>query len=271
MIFKKLVTFFKRETNKTIDKTGLINKNSIVIKKYALEPVLVMSIASINKKISEITTENSDIISARYEDKLIKIEHIDPASPFKFHLIDVKFNEIYKSQAEFFVEYSPYAEDALLRIISDRREEYIIDLFTSWIDLVRKVHTTNLIPEDAIFSKSKQEIYDDFKIIDEDAGTTPFSIEQQLLLDRYLEHITEKVKSSNDNSPNSKEFVRDISELRNSLGKLSKREIIEKLSSNFAKLRAHSVKLFGEVYSVAKKESIKKGIYALIEIGKDLI
>ncbi len=83
--------------------------------------------------------------------------------------------------------------------------------------------------------KYQEEFYTEFEIVDEDANTSPFSVDQQLFLDQYLAYLETKLISQADDNVEVAEIITDVKLLREDLGKATKKNISKRFGVIFCK------------------------------------
>jgi len=220
-------------------------------------PVLALqALNRLNVQLWKIAESRQELIERTFNsDKLACYSDIDVSSTFKFELKKVA---LAKETPVFTIELSPSSNISNDIVNVTTNEKAVLHQFESWIGWLSVYDRTNLTPEEEFFKKYKEEFYTEFEIIDDDSETDSFELKQQLFIDQYLEHMEIKLLPISKEDIEIKEIVEDIKDLRKNLGKESKKKVIRKLSSVFAKLRKSSVKLLGEFYSEAKKELFKR-------------
>ena len=132
-----------------------------------------------------------------------------------------------------------------------------MERFNAWVSLIKRYE--NLDFEDPILKKYDSEIFEYFKILEDDADIDPFNIEQQVLLLRYLEKI-EKIIEKEKIEIDGLNFL--IEESKLSVTKESKNLVMRRISKILAKTRKSSLQLFKDFLEVFKKEMLKEAIWA---------
>lgn len=143
--------------------------------------------------------------------------------------------------------------------------------FDAWLKLLNEYETVNSFFDDPITKSFKDEFYAELEIIDDDADTNPFNTKQILLLDSYLETVENKLSefTNETNSQDIQEIKEEILLLRENLTKKSKKWIVSKLTTIWAKIAKQGTKFIKEFLSESKKELIKQGIKGLIDYVKE--
>ena len=226
--------------------------------KKDLPVTALQALNRLNVQLEKIAQSQEDLVERTFNDSnLVCYSDIDANSTFKFELKNI---ELSKETPIFTVELSPSSN--ISNDLKDFRtgEKQILQQFSNCIGRLGVYERTNLTSEEEFFRKYKEEFYTEFEIIDEDAETTTFELKQQLFLDQYLEHMENKLLPAAKDDIEIQAVVSDVQELRQNLGKETKKKVIKRFSSIFAKLRKSSVKLLGEFYTEAKKELFKRMI-----------
>lgn len=226
--------------------------------KKDLPVAALQALNRLNVQLEKIAQSQEDLVEKTFnESNLVCYSDIDANSTFKFELKNV---ELSQETPIFTVELSP--SSYINNDLKDSRtvEKQILQQFSNWIGWLGVYERTDLTPEEEFFRKYKEEFYTDFEIIDEDAETTTFELKQQLFLDQYFEYMENKLLPVAKGDIEIQAVVSDVQELRQNLGKETKKKVIKRFSSILAKLRKSSVKLLGEFYTEAKKELFKRMI-----------
>jgi L-rhamnose mutarotase len=245
--------------------------------KYPLR--LLQGVEELLKTFKKLEEENNDIIESvvfKHENKtgllgsLIQKDKKSDEYIFKFIPKDKSLNFYFiisdpKLDAEnkpmfLFTEF-PYS-DRNLRVYRMHNIITVIKRhFDNWITLLKKYISVNLTQENIFIEKYTQEFYEEFEIIDKDAGTNPFKNEQQIFIYKLLSYIESELKKSGDKDPKVQEIIADVKILQSNIQNLTKKEVVKKLSKIFAKIKQNGLKLFLDIIDVAKKEVIKKALY----------
>ncbi len=158
----------------------------------------------------------------------------------------------------FYVEFLPFDSRTFKKKTYNLELLGVQNCFTKWLGLINEYANLTFDEEEEFIKMSEAEFYADFEIIDEDAETTPFSNNQQILLYQYLEHICKELISKNIDSPELAEIISDTENLKNQLPLLTKKAAVNKIANIYARLKKYSFKLFLEIIDLGKKEIIKR-------------
>ncbi|PKP30415.1 MAG: hypothetical protein CVT99_13915 [Bacteroidetes bacterium HGW-Bacteroidetes-16] len=179
-----------------------------------------------------------------------------------------------KSEFHFTIEQAKY-ENKLLLVLVDRepRNKEIVASYRTWIDattlennfndwvgLINRYNNIKSIYDDPIEKKYQDEFYADFEIIEEDADVYSFNLAQQIWIDNYLDKIILTIdKFDIKNEISDLQEIKESSQvLRDDLTRLSKKQIIQKLSKIWAKARKHGLIILKEIYIEFRNELIKQ-------------
>ncbi|MFA7379916.1 MAG: hypothetical protein WC150_05605 [Bacteroidia bacterium] len=143
--------------------------------------------------------------------------------------------------------------------------------FEAWSNLLNEYESVNSFFDDPITKSFKEEFYAEFEIIDEEAESKPLKTNQILLLDKYLEAIGNRLSEfeTENNTKDIKEIKQDIIVLRDHITNKSKKWVVTKLTSIWAKIAKQGTKFIKEFLSESKKEIIKQGVKGLIDTLKE--
>jgi hypothetical protein len=138
----------------------------------------------------------------------------------------------------------------------------VISHFNQWIDILTRYNSVSLTLEDKLLVDYQEEFFIDFKIIDDEADTKPFSIKQQAIFDKLIIEMIKELSEHKDLELD--EIVSDLEELGKTHQLLVKNGVMKKFSLILAKIRKKSISLMMHVYDVLE---LKPGF---IGIGVDI-
>ncbi len=183
---------------------------------------------------------------------------IDNEANSKF-FFQVDNPQLINGNAMFDVEFAPQNNVSIAPYKSQVSADGVKGNFNAWLNYISEYNSISLLPEDEILKTYEDEFMADFEIIDNNAEHEPFSLEQQLLLDKYLEFLETTLEDHH-----SEEGIAIILDETRSLRKLNtrltKKAFIRSLSKILSKMRRYGLPLIKEVYSEVKKELIKRAI-----------
>lgn len=119
----------------------------------------------------------------------------------------------------------------------------LTEVLNAWFELVRRYSTQSVLDDPRLWGYEK-EFHDEYTLADEDADTATFSYEQQLLLDRYLEVVSQGVEGMRDenNSAFVDELKKEVDDARDALTKETKNSIMRRLGRLWARSRLAGLK-----------------------------
>ena len=240
------------------------------MKKTDLSVKLLQSLNTVNLQLKKICEETNGLITYTFsEDKLICFKYKDYDSKFKFEIVDLNLSP--NSTPVFKIAHIPASSTSVAALRSEKNNKDILNFFQTWIGWIKVYEKSDLTDEDKILKQYEEEFYTEFEILDEDANTTPYSLDQQLQIDQYLEKVQLKLEQSNLTDEIKKEITTDVAELRADLGRSTKTTVVKKMSSIFAKIRKASVSVLKDFYDIGKKEVYKRMLSGGIEEAGQLI
>jgi hypothetical protein len=174
---------------------------------------------------------------------------------FNFDLISVELSN--SKSIIYTYEMNPWAETVNKKHSGKATSTQIIERFGDWVSLVKRYE--NLDFEDPILHDYETEIFEYLKILDTDADTEPFKIEQQVALVKYLDKIHKIAKKE---TPSNEDLIYSIEEAKILVTKEPKNKVMRRVSKILAKSRKSSMKLFKDFVDVLKKEIIKEALWS---------
>jgi hypothetical protein len=145
--------------------------------------------------------------------------------------------------------------------------------FDKWVKLIREINETQSVHDD-IYSKYYSDFYfNEFKIVDNDADTSPFNPIQQDLLELYFDSLSNAIESSTGQLGDiiKTELISEIKEIKLALNTSTKTKVMKGITKVFGKLYTTSKPFAKEVITEAKKRLIKKLFDLGIEYGPKIL
>lgn len=149
----------------------------------------------------------------------------------------------------------------------------VIKQFEAWVKLIRDIHETPSVHDDN-FTKHYSDFYfNEFKIVDEDANTSPFNPDQQDLIELYLDSLKKAIENSSEQvaETTKAELISDIKQIKSSLLTTTKTKVMKGITKVFGKLFKESKDFAKEIVAEARKNLIKKLIGLGIEYGPKIL
>lgn len=203
-------------------------------------------LSSKSEYISESFLNNENEIMSR-------LEPINKNFDFYFNIVNFKFDEkgtllfyldVYPEKPNILSSYKGYGTYNVLRL-----------LYSVWSENIVKYHLIKF--EDKIYEDYKNEIYQGIKILDENANSIPFDLEQQILFNNYLNSAKKLLIERHSFEP-SDEIIQEIETLKSELTRLPKNSVMMKLSSILAKGKKFSLEVFNDMLKDFAKDVFKK-------------
>lgn len=191
-----------------------------------------------------------------------------------FHLIDNDaksgfYFKIYVSQEanKYTSEFKPSHSSSTGVSKSPQTVESIGKQFDTWCGILKEYNEIHSIYDDPITEEYQREFENQFQLTDEDAEYTSFDLDKQLSIDHYLENVVLKLESSiNETNKNEIEYlITETKALQNEQTKLTKKQVINRLSKIWASARKIGLNLLKEIFIEARKELINILIKGMIE------
>lgn len=210
-----------------------------------------------------LAKENERIQLIEPDNFLLKFIDTDEDSDFYFNI------ESYKVEAnnyQLLLDYKPQSEQSVANQRKWTNHKSLDNLFNNWVMVLEQYDNVKTIFDDSIEKKYQEEFFTEFEIIDEDADTVSFNIEQQLFLNKYLGNVNLAIDRYNPDGEIKElnELKEIVIELDENLTVLTKHKIIKKLSIIWAKARKFGLPLLKEILMQAKGEIISQLIKAAI-------
>ncbi len=213
--------------------------------------------------INPILTQNQDLISFETSDEfMFKFVDKDSTSDFVFtiHTIDAKDDE-YK------ITRKPKNKTNNSEFTYWMDFEEVVEILKDWINTISEYSSTNSVFDDPILMGFSEQYYDQIKILDEDADIRPFTVEQIIKLDKYLENVVLKLEDyrSNENSSEITNIVEETETLRKDLTKSTKNQVLKRLTRIWGKISKQGIPLIKGIVKEGIKEAIKIAVRTMLQ------
>lgn len=193
----------------------------------------------------------NNLIKQEYNSsKLLSFKDLEVESGIKFEIIKVEltFNTPY-----FTINVAPSSN--INRASANKRlsEANVIREFEVWIGWLKLYERSHLTLEDKILATYQTEIYDEYKLLDDDAETVPYSINDQLFIDAYLVQSAQKIQLLKEGKSESEqtelnELIDEAESIRKVVTKKSKGEIVRRLARFWGKSKSIGLDVFKEIF-----------------------
>lgn len=188
---------------------------------------------------------------------LLKFIDSDKSSDFYFEIVSSRFEN---NKQLITIKYKPKSKSTVSEYNTIMNPEGLDNCFQKWVDILAEYEKVNTIYDDPIIKKYEEEFFEEYKIIDADADMVSFDLEQQVYLIKYLNKLQKTLNSHNQKEPNNEteKISVDIEELKKDLTKMTKTEIMKKLSKIWAKIRKDCYPVLEKVVIQIKDELVKQ-------------
>jgi|GEM_PF-3849931 len=243
------------------------------VKRYSLSALYAYK--ELLNSCKKIADENSDLIALSYsvENFFIRLNDRDPNSGWHFTIGEpflpgglnqdpsASYTRIPKNE----VELGEYHWTGPMELMSAA--------ILSWLIVIKKYNNFSMEPESEIQHKYAEEMFADFKITipDEDAETAAFDDTKQELYIKFLEFIELSALEYPEQTEEIKAISSEAKELKNSIPRLTKNNVLKRLSNLAAKIRMQGPDVAKGIFKIAKDETIKFIFKQILEGAQHLI
>ena len=225
----------------------------MIKKDYPLS--MLRDLQKLSKEFKKLAFQNSDIIEEVKEvDYIIYLRDKEHPS-FFFSVSNPNQTSDFRSYFNF--TYLPQSDVTFTRASFNNDITQILDNFQRWVKFIREYNSITLNEKDFIINQYEKEIFDEFEIVDDNSYTHPFEHDRQIAIYNLLENIEFELRKQIKDE-NAQDVIADVQELKETLQKLTKQNVIKKLSKIFAQIKMNGLKLFKEVVTETRKEIIKR-------------
>lgn len=145
--------------------------------------------------------------------------------------------------------------------------DHLRSRFESWLKIIDSYEKVDNYFDDPILKAYQDEFFENFKILDPDADSTPFELKQQLAIEQHLDKIIEVIEEEEE-SDDTNEIIEDSNDLKKDLGNLTKTETFSKVCRIWGKVRKHSLQslkvIMHQGATILMEQSVSKGLECLI-------
>lgn len=227
------------------------------------------------KAIEKTALTNLDIIQLKREDNTYySFVETDRNSKnyFKVFIDGTKRINGYDKKL-FAYEWKPVDTARSLHSTRQATIQEVSSQFDTWVNLIKGLNETPSVHDD-IYSNYYSDFYfNEFKIVDNDANTSPFNPDQQDLIDLYIDSLSNAIESSTGQIDDNikAELISEIKELKIALTTSTKTKVMKEITKVFGKLYKTSKPFAKEIVAEAKKLLIKKLFEVGIEYGPKIL
>jgi len=132
-----------------------------------------------------------------------------------------------------------------------------------WFGLLKAYNSIHTVYDDPITKSNQERFEKQFEILDEDADTATFDLQQQLYLDNYLDNVKTKLIKLKEGRPENEskvldEIAEEATEIQVKLTKETKSQIIKRLSRLWARAQKLGLEVIKEIFVNVAVEIAKK-------------
>jgi hypothetical protein len=125
--------------------------------------------------------------------------------------------------------------------------------FENWLTLVRTYNSIQTVYDDPILKSNQERFEKQFEILEEDAETSSFDLNQQIYLNEYLDNVQKKILSlksgKTDEEINALDNLeKEAENIQRNLTRESKKQIIKHLSRLWAKAQLLGLDIIKEIF-----------------------
>ncbi|QQS28951.1 MAG: hypothetical protein IPM47_19260 [Sphingobacteriales bacterium] len=227
------------------------------------------------KTIEPIAQANLDLIQFKREDNTYYcfVESDSNSKNFFRIFIDGSKRIGNYDISKYAFEFKPGSTSSAKQTITQTTINDLGGQLKNWINLIRDIHETPSVHDDNFVKQYAEFYYNEFKIVDEDADTSPFDPNQQDLVEVYLLSLSTAIENSGDKLADTtkNELLNDIKLIQENLATTTKSQVMKSVTKVFGKLYKTSKSLAKEIVTEAKKQLIKKLIEFGIEYGPKIL
>jgi vacuolar-type H+-ATPase subunit E/Vma4 len=228
--------------------------------------IAAKDIQTLIKELSKIVENNADYIVSIDSDRLFELR--DKMHDGFFFIIDTPDSSANSLGTTFFnTIVKPGSAKDMTSEARERTVKYIIEKVNEWIQIIKEYHSISFDIDDQFLKQYEDEIYIEFENIDEDAKQSPFDLNQQLVLYKFLEATVYYLSENHPDNRTVEQIISETNSLKDDISNVSKSVATRRLSKILAKIRKFNPLTYKDIYDVAKKEVIKyllqKGVEAL--------
>lgn len=195
---------------------------------------------------------------------LLKLVDIDPQSDFHFTIQD------YKIQNDSFVilviDRKPRDQNDVKSFNDRIAADQLKLIFENWLSYLEEYQNITAF-EDPLLKQYEREFEEEFDIMDEDADTTSYNLQVQLLIDEYLGNCQTRLEmfKNRENEKEIEAILQEVKDLKVEQTRLPKRKVVKALAKIWAKTRKLGLELLKDIYNSVKDDLIKRLITGKID------
>jgi hypothetical protein len=191
------------------------------------------------------------------EGAMLRISDSDPLSDYHYSIVNEEWAE---GSVHVTFERKPWSTHDAKRAGATCKLAQFPATLKGWFELVRR-HQKQSILDDPRLWGYEEEFHREYKLADDDADTATFNYEQQLLLDRYFEVVSEGLEGMRDahNTALIDELKSDAQNAKEALTKETKNSVMKRIGRLWAKTRLAGLKYYNWMVKTFVDGLIKAG------------
>lgn len=217
---------------------------------------------TILEALQPISDKNVNLVHQIHDDNsMFHLVDNDEKSDFYFKVLPKTENR--NGQLNFLIERKPITKENVQAAGDWQTVEGIVGQLRIWLDLLKGYNEIQTIYDDPITKAYSDQFLKEVEIVDDDASTAPFSLKQQLYLDDYLSEAQNKIEALKVNR--SKEEIQQLDELKvdaknlqKDLTKLTKSQVVKRLSKFWGKAQKVGLDVIKEIFVSVTSEIVKR-------------
>ncbi|HMR45261.1 MAG TPA: hypothetical protein PKC85_00580 [Bacteroidia bacterium] len=216
---------------------------------------------TILESLQPIVDKNTTLTHAvKDESSMFKLVDNDSHSDFYFL---VAKQEVRSGHEHFLTEYKPTFKENTKAHAAWIQTSIVAVRLKSWLEILGAYSKIQTIYDDPILKSYEDKFIETVDILDKDADSAPFNLEQQLYLDEYLSATDTKLENLKADKTEEEinqlsDLQLDAKEIRKELTKLSKRQAIKRLTKFWAKAQKVGLDVIKEIFVSVTAELTKR-------------
>lgn len=208
-----------------------------------------------------LTDGNRDFIYAvRNSAVLWHVKDDNTDSDFFFKIIR---NEASNTKHGYIIEFYPQSRTNVVIHKIWATLEQSVEYYKNWIEILKSYNKVHTVYDDPILKANQERFEKLFEILDDDADTASFNLEQQFFLTEYLGTANNKIESfktdkDSDEQERLNELQDDVAAIQRNLTTEPKRKIIRRLSKLWGKAQMLGLDIIKEIFVNVAAELTKK-------------
>lgn len=220
--------------------------------------------------IDPVLKKNRELyIVAPPSNQALRLEDVHSDSDFFFEF------GFQKTDGTVEIKYKPGGPENVNIVAGVSNVENLKENLEQWFFVLNKYSEVSSPYDDPMIVNYADEFFEDLALVDEDADTHPFDLKRQLYLDSYLTNIKGLLKEHNDKQhddikPEIKFIEDECTSLQQNLTKLTKNQVLKKLSHIWALGRKSGLTLLKDMLKEFQKQAITAVVKGTLSSGDNI-